>query len=189
MKNKSLIALLIVVLLAGYYLLGTGYMQRLKQHDRLNAHIAAAVRALAEMPEVTEDTEERLTTARANLNAAKVAFPATVNTTSVVNAILNLSEDVGVKTIPLLTQPLSAEKNGEHDYHVFRMNLSVSGSFSKVKSFIDRLENGMFPTLILEHLSATAPDMQTAAENTADLMLPVTVSIDLAIYTSPAKTD
>ena len=188
MKNKLLVGLLCIVLLAVYGFWGMDYLKQRQQHERLNYQIADATRALAQMPQPPEDLEQQFAAAQANLTAVESSFPSRVNSTRAINAILKLADDVGVKAIPLVTQPWSVETNGEHDYYVLRLNVSVSGSFSQLEIFTARLENGEFATLIVEQLSVTRAD-ESEEENVSDLTIPVSASLDLAIYTRSLSID
>ena len=188
MKNKLLVGLLCIVLLVVYGFWGMDYLKQRQQHERLSYQIADATRALAQMPQPPEDLEQQFAAAQANLTAIESNFPSRVNSTRAINAILKLADDVGVKAIPLVTQPWSVEKNGEHDYYVLRLNVSVSGSFSQLEIFTDRLENGEFATLIVEQLSVTRAD-KSEEENVSDLTIPVSASLDLAIYTRSLSID
>lgn len=189
MKNKLLVGLLCIVLLVVYGFWGMDYLKQRQQHERLDYQIADATRALAQMPQPSEDLEQHLATAQANLAATETTFPGRVNSTRAINAILKLADEIGVKAIPLVTQPWSVEKNGEHDYYVLRLNVSVSGSFSQLEIFTDRLENGEFATLIVEQLSVARADLQSEEENVSDLMIPVSASLDLAIYARSLSID
>lgn len=182
MKNKLLVVLLVIILLVVYYILGTDYLKQRQQHESLSYQIADATRALAQMPQSPTDQEERLAIAQAELNDIENSFPSRVTSTKVINTILKLADDIGVKAIPLVTQSWSVEKIGEHDYSVLRLNVNVSGSFSQLEIFTAELENGELPTLIIEQLRVTGADRQSEEESIPDLTSPVTASLDLAIY-------
>jgi hypothetical protein len=188
MKNKLLMVLLFAVLLAVYCLWGLDYMKQRQQQESLSYQIADSTLALAQMPQPAEGLEQRLATAQANLAAAESDFPAQVNSTLAIKAILNLADDIGVKAIPLVTQPWSVEKNGEHNYYVLRLNVSALGSFSSLTKFTEGLENGEFPTLIIENLTASR-DAESSEEGISESVMPVSVSLDLAIYTRSPPDD
>ena len=189
MRSKLLIALLIIVLLVVYYLFGTDYIKQSKEQEMLTPQITEVIEALKEMPEPPQDLEQRLATAQASLAAEQSAFPSQLNSLQVVNTILELADDYDVKAVPLVTQPWSTEKVGEHDYYVFRLTVAVEGSFSKLVSFVSKLESGEFKTLIVENLSVTRADEQSEEEIFPEGTIPVTASLDLAIYTQPLTSD
>jgi len=181
-RSRLIIALLsiaIIALLVVYYFLGMGYREQRQGHEVLSAHIAEATQALAQTPRPPQDLEQRLAAARASLAAEQSAFPSQLNSTQVINAILKLADDCQVKAIPIATQPWSVGNIGG-GYHVFRLNISIRGSFSQLASFVSELENGEFETLVIENLSVTRAAGQTKGE-----IIPVTARLNLAIYTQP----
>lgn len=180
MKGKLFITLLIIILLVVYYLLGTGYMKQQKEHETLTSQIADVTQTLREMPKPPQDLEQRLAAAQASLIAKQSAFPDKMNTTQVINSILELADDCEVKAIPLITQPWSTEEVGQHGYYVFRLNVAIEGSLSQLLTFVDELENGEFETLVVEALKVTR--VTEPLEETAEGTVPVTASLDLAIY-------
>ena len=180
MKGKLFITLLIIILLVVYYLLGTGYMKQQKEHEALTSQIADVTQTLREMPKPPQDLEQRLAAAQASLIAEQSAFPDKMNTTQVINSILELADNCEVKAIPLITQPWSIEEVGQHGYYVFRLNVAIEGSLSQLLTFVDELENSEFETLVVEGLKVTRVTEQP--EETAEGTVPVTASLDLAIY-------
>ena len=189
MKNKLLITLLTIILLAVYYLLGMDFMKQRQQHEALTSQIADATQTLAQIPQPPQDLEPRLAAAQSSLAAEQSAFPAMMNSTRTINTILKLADDVGVKAIPLVTQPWSKETIGEHGYHVFRLNVSVEGSFSNLVSFISKLENGEFKTLAVENLNVNRVGEQSEEETATEGTTPVNASLDLVIYTQSPTSD
>jgi len=159
------------------------YMKQLKEHEALTSQITDATQALAQMPRPPHDLEQRLATARASLAAEQKAFPGKMNSTQVINTILKLADECKVKAIPLMTQPWSVENAGKHRYWVFRLNVAVKGSFPQLASFISKLENGEFKTLIVEDLRVNLADEHS--EGT----ISVTARLDLAIYARPLTSD
>lgn len=189
MRGKLLIAILITTLLVVYYLFGMDYMKQLKEHEALTSQITDATQVLAQIPELPQDLEPRLAAAQASLAAVQGAFPSQMNSTEVIDTILKLADDTGVKAIPLVTQPWAIEKVGEHDYNVFRLNVAVEGSFSQLVSFVSKLENGELKTLIVENLSVTRVTEEPEEETVPEGTILITASLDLAIYTQPLTSD
>ena len=183
MKTRLLIVLLIVALLAGYYLLSTGYLKQRRQHESLDYQIADATRSLAMMPRPPENPEQRLAAAQANLASIESVSPCRVDSTRVINAILELADSLGIKAIPLIIQPWSIKKVGEHDYNVLLLNVSITGSFSRLTEFTERLENSESPMFIIERLSVYRDVGQSVETEDSEVTVPVSASLDLAIYT------
>ena len=188
MKTKVFITLLVLALIAVYYFLGTGYLKQRQEQATLSSQIADTAQTLAQMPEPPQDLEQRLAVAEASLAAEQSTLPDEINSTRAINAILELADECNVKAIPLVTDPWSAVKVGEHDYYVFRLNISATGNFTQLVSFTDKLENGKLETLILEDLSVSRTPGQPG-EVVPENKIPVTASLNLAIYTLPRTND
>lgn len=186
MKSKVIITILIVAivaLLAVYYFLGMDYLRQSQGNKALTAQINEATQALAGTPKPPQDLEQRLAAAEASLADVQSAFPLDLNSTQAINAILRLADDCQVRAIPLVTKPWSAEGIGE-GYHVFRLNVTVRGGFSQLVSFVSQLENGALKTLVVENLNVIRVG-GPAKEGT----IPVTASLDLAIYSQRATSE
>lgn len=138
-------------------------------------------RTLAQLPPPPADLEQRLTALLSDFEATRDSFPDRLNTTRVINSILRLAEDTGVKAIPLITQPWRTESFSDHDYSVFRMDISVTGTFTKTVDFINRLENGEPDTLLIESMAFSRADEETAEEGT----IPVEASLAVVVYARP----
>lgn len=178
MKSKLLIIILIIILLVVYAYFGIDYMKQRNEQEALSLQIAEVTEVLGEMPKPSQDIEQRLEAAQTSLAAEQSVFPSKMNSTQVINTILELADDCQVKAIPLVTQPWSIENIGEHGYYVFRLNVAVEGSFSKLVSFVSKLENGEFKTLIVENVSVTRDPEESVSGGT----ISVVAILDLAIY-------
>ena len=188
-KGKLLIAILIIMLLVVYTYFGMGYINQQKEQKVLASQIADVSQTLAQMPAPPQDLEQRLEAVRASLVAEQSAFPSKMNSTQIINTILKLANDCEVKAIPLITQPWSIESIGEHGYHVLRLDIAVEGSFSQLVSFLSKLENGEFKTLIVEDLSVTRATEQSEGQTVTEGTIPVIAGLDLAIYTQSSASE
>jgi Tfp pilus assembly protein PilO len=180
LKSKLILTFLIiaiVALLAVYFFLEMDYLKQCRGHEALTAQIKEATRTLDKTPQPPQDLEQRLAAAQASLAASQIDFPRDLNSTQVINSILKLADACHVRVIPLVTNPWSFEDIGE-GYHVFRLNMAVRGSFSQLTSFVSQLEKGEFGALVVEHLS-----VKRGTEPVEGEAVPVTASLDLAIYT------
>jgi len=164
----------IIALLVVYYFLGTDYRKQRQAYDALAARVNEATLTLTQTPEPSRDLERRLAAAKATLATVRSTFPSDLNSTRVINDILILADEYHVKAIPLITTPWSLENIGK-GYHVFRIEMVVSGSFAQVNGFVSQLESGRFAAIAVENLGMTR---QPAGGNT-----PVVCDLNLAIYT------
>jgi len=185
-RRKLLIAILIITLLVVYYLFGTDYINQRRENAALNSQIAEATQALAQMPEPPQNLEQRLEAAQVRLDAEQSVFPSNLHSTEVVNTILGLADDCGIRAIPLVTQSWSTEVVGEHSYSVLRLTVAADGNFTQLVSFVGRLENGEYETLVVENLSmARVPGGESASEEALIFI----ASFDLTIYTQSLTSD
>lgn len=187
--RKLLIILLIVALLAVYYLLGMDYLKQRQEGKALASQLTDNTRALAQMPEPPGDLEPRLAAARASLDTVRNSLPGKMNSTQIVNTILKLAVECKVKAIPLVTHPWTTEDFGDHGYSIFRLNIAVTGTFAQLVSFVNKLETGELKTLIMEDISVTRVVETSGEESTPDGIVPINASLDVAIYTQPPTSD
>lgn len=179
MKSKSIITSLIialVVLLAVNCFLGMDYLRQRQKNEVLASQITEVSQTLADTPGPPQGLEQKLAEAEAGLADAQNALPRDINGTRVINAILKLADACEVKAIPLSTRPWTADNIGK-GYYVFRINLAVSGRFPQLNSFVSKLKNGEFESIVVESLSVSR--VPTSSGDTVS----VTASLGLTIYT------
>ena len=187
--RKPLIIILVLVLLVVYYLMGTDYQKQRRQHKSLASQITETTQTLAQVPPPPTDLEPRLAAAQANLDAIENSFPSYTNSTSIINTVLRLAEEVGVKAIPLVTQPWTAESVKGQGYSVFRLDLAVTGTFVQLTDFLSRLEKGKPETLVIEYLSVDRASELSGGGSDGGDRTQVNVSLRIAIYSLPPATD
>lgn len=193
-KSRLAIVILVIILVVVYYRLGMDYMNQRQEQEVLTSQITEVTQALGEIPQPTQNLEQLLEAAQANLAVEQSVFPSQVNTTRVIDTILRLAAECEVKAIPLVTDPWAIENIGEHSYYVFRLNVAVEGSFSQFVIFVSKLENGKFDTLIVENISVTRLSQQSEEESAedesvAEETIPIMASLDIAIYTQSLTSD
>jgi len=189
MKAKWLVVLLIAALLVVYYLFGTDYLKQRPEQAVLTSQVAEVTQLRAQMPGTAQDLEQRLASARADLAAAQSAFPADINSTRAINTILKLAEESHVKAVPLITEPWSKVKAGQHTYRVFRVTIAAEGNYSQLAGFINKLESGELMTLVLGDLSITRVEEENGEPAFPEGDVPVVANLRLAIYAWPAAND
>lgn len=178
---KWLVIILTIALLAVYYVLGTDFLKQRRQNTALSSQKAEMAAVLAMLPDTSADLEQQLADARAEHITAESSFSGNTNDTQIVNNILRLAQETGVKAIPLLTRPWSTESIYNHDYSVFYLTLSVTGNLNHVQNFIDRLENSSLPTMVIRYLKIERDATTTGVAVQAD--------IDVAVYVLATAED
>jgi len=188
-SRKLLIIILVIALLAVYYLLGTGYLKQKQEHEALASQIAGATQALAQIPPPPADLEQQLAAAKADLDEVKNNLPDSLNCTMIINTILRLAEEVGVKAIPLATQAQTTESFNEVDYSVFRLNVVLEGTFARISEFLNRLEKGEPETLVIEYMNINSPTDPFGGEGVSGSTPEVSATINISVYYQPPVTD
>ncbi len=175
-----------LVLIVVYYLMVTDYFKQRREIKALAPRTDEAAQILAQIPQFPADLDQRLIEAQSSFTEAQKSFPDILNTTGIINTILRLADDVGIKAIPLITQPWTIENISNHDYSVFRLSVTATGDFTNLGDFINRLETGEPPTLIIESLIV---DRLTdiSVENATT---PFEARLEIAVYArSPATAE
>ena len=174
MRTGLLTALLAVVLLAAYGYLGNGYLKEKGRYDDLGTQIIEAGNLLALIPPPPADLDARLAAAEADLAAAGEELALQVNSTHLINGILRLADEVGVKAVPLIISPWEAVTVGGQEYFVLSLNVTVTGDFAGLKEFTRRLETGEPATLTVAWLNYTFEEESGTVS--------VSASMNLAVY-------
>ncbi len=183
LRNKLLIAILIIALLVVYYVFGMDYINQRQEREALAFQIATVTQALAQISDPPQNLEQRLEVARERLTAEQSMFPTQFNSTEVVSTIMELANSLGVNVIPLVTQSWLTEVVGENNYDVLRLTIAAEGNFSQLVNFVSRLENGEYQTLVVEDLIVDR--VATVSEGTVSYI----ASFDLAIYARSLTSD
>jgi hypothetical protein len=175
----------VLVLLVVYYFMVTDYLKQRRENKALASRMDEAAQMLAQIPPSPADLEQRLSAAQSDYESTQNSLPDRLNTTRIINAILRLADDVGVKAIPLITQPWTIESVSDHNYSVFRLSVTATGAFTKLVSFINQLESGEPQTLVIESLLVDRVT-DTSGE---DVTIPVEAKLEIAIYARPPAVD
>jgi hypothetical protein len=171
----------VLLLLVVYYLMVTDYLKQRREHTTLASQMDEAAATLAQIPPSPTDLEERLSAAQSSFEAVQYSFPDILNTTGIINAILGLADDAGVKAIPLITQPWTVESVSDHNYSVFRLSVTATGTYTELADFINRLETGEPPTLVIESLLVERITDISGEENA----IPAEAKLEIAVYARP----
>lgn len=183
MRPGIIIVVAVVILVIVVAFFGLDYKKQREEQALLAGQMADAGSLLSLLPRPPQDLEQRLGEVQQSLATEMEAFPSGTDSTRVINYILEMADRLGIKAIPLLTQPWSTEKVGKHDYHVFRLNVAAEGSLAQLTDFVTELESGAHKTLILEELTVSTDSAQAIqGQIIAPESVPVTADINLAFY-------
>jgi len=158
------------------------YLQERRDNKVLDSRIVETEQILALMPPPPSDLELRLSAAQLDFESARQEFPEPLNTTGIIDGILRIADETGVKAIPMVTQPWTVEDISDYHYSVFRLSVTATGTFTRLAGFINRLESAEPRTLVIESLVANRIT-ETAEEE--DIVL-FEARMEIAVYARPA---
>ena len=145
-----MIALAVIgaITLASYGLIWNKYQHEQDMQAELNLQLDQVWPLVqAGMPETSKDQEERLATARAELENQQAGIPTMLNPTEIMDKLLQIANDHNV-IISLQTDQQPAEF-GDEQYLKLTSSVNATGSLDDLVTFIQRIENGI-NTLNLE---------------------------------------
>jgi hypothetical protein len=172
---KWLVALLILIVLAAYTYLGMGYLTQ-NSHTKAKLSELSGLRAVLSMiPEIPADLTERLAAARAELAAAESAFAGEMDGNVIIDTVLRLADEAGVKGVPLSSHPQAEEQISNRNFSVFHLSVEVTGNFQQIRDFLELLESSGLNTMTVNYLKVVRASANPDAMMTADL--------NLAVYT------
>ena len=175
-------------LLVVYYLLGTGYLKQRSENEALTSQLADTKQALKQIPEPPADLKQRLAAANSRLDAARKYFPDMMSSTRIINNILRLAEESEVKAIPIVTQAWTTEPLNADSYSVFRIHIAVTGTFTQLVGFVDKLENGELKTLVMENIRVTRAAEEPRGDSPEGTTA-VNADLNVAIYTRSPNSE
>lgn len=176
-KNYLAVILVILVIALGYFWL------QLRQAESDNADLADQISvldlALEDIPisNITE-LEAELAELEEVLAKRQNDFAAPVNTTTVVERVIQIGEQHEVSVIPLSTRDWQTETVSGYDFKVFRLTVAVNGKYSSLLSFLQGLETINVGVITVEDVSLVV----TASNSNTDQM-GINAEVQLAVYT------
>jgi hypothetical protein len=127
------------------------------------------------IPEIPTDLDQRLAAARAELAAAENTLAGETNGTVIINTVLRLAEEAGVKAVPLSTRPWAEEQIYNRNFSVFNLSLEVTGNFQQIRDYLELLDNSELNTMAVKYLKVVRASANPDAVMTAVL--------NIAVYT------
>ena len=185
--NKIAIVIIVVVAMIVYGIFAIDYIKQGPEQDSLLAEIEDVKHSIQELPEPSQDYIERMEAVSASLDAEYSAITGETNSSDVIENILSVAQDAGVKAIPLVTQPWVDQNVRGTIYRIFRVEVEAYGAYAQVSEFITTLENDNQSTLIVENLSVTIDiEDEEEEEGYTGGATPVIAKMILAVYNQPS---
>jgi Tfp pilus assembly protein PilO len=184
MNKKYLSVILMVMVIAlGYF--SVRLMQVNQAGEELATQTETITRTLAQIPASDRAAlEQELTDLRKVLAARQVDFAREVNTTSIVEKIIQIGAQNEVTVIPLTTQEWQRETIYDYDFMVFRLSVEANGKYTALLDFLTGLETVNIGVLLIEDI-----DMEVTGynDNIAEMM--TKTEVQLIVYTGTANEE
>ncbi len=185
-KTRTLGIFLVVLLVIGLAYFGMGYLSERNGQKALITQMDDTNKMLSLIAVPPADLQQRLTDAQnANLAAKQNLLPTDVDTTQVINSILEIADECNVNVLPLNTDSWTNVAVQGTNYRVLTISLSVDGSFTDLTAFVNRFYGNDFPSLIVDTVSIH-PSVQSAG-GADGISGDYTGVIQLGIYTQAGK--
>ncbi|MBI2852600.1 MAG: hypothetical protein HYX84_05830 [Chloroflexi bacterium] len=165
--------LVIIIAAAGYVFLLTTYVRQQREQRELTFQIDQLRPAMSGAGDNLDDLERRLAAARSEVAAEHSSFPSVLSNTEIVDWVQQVAQQSQVKAFVLQAKAISSEKIGTNTYNVLRLEVAAEGSFSQLRVFIQRLEEGILKTLVIDRVNIALDQAQSS------------VSLSLSVYAHP----
>ncbi len=177
----SLLIVLLVVAIAANGIVWKDRLGRSAEIAALNTELSQVSHDIARAPAPPTDLEIKLALATAGLTAAQAAVPPEFNRNDAVDYIINLAKECQVEALPISSQGWAADKT-DPSYHILKLNTAITGTFTHANDFIDKLQNGRYPALVVPEISITRDSSPDTAGTFSGDDTKVTVRLDISIY-------
>jgi hypothetical protein len=151
-------------------------MSQQSEQETLRTQITDAIEMIALIPEVPTDLEQRLADVEASLASEQSNLPEQVNTTRVINTLMDIAVTNQVNVVSLITTPWSLINIEGYVYSIFVINLDTEGELDNIGAFLGTLEDDLLESLSVQHLTVVW-DTEQVTESS-----PVTADLEIAIY-------
>ena len=164
MKNRTVILVLcFAVVIAGFFLVGNNYLDARQEKKATYAGITTALQELAALPPADETTKERREEAERRLSAAYDMLPETLNTSAVIDILLQTADRENVDALPIRSMPWQILNIDDISIAGFELLIEVTGTYNDLHSYLNAVGDKL-PSLVYTSLSVdTTTDMDGAA--------------------------
>jgi Tfp pilus assembly protein PilO len=177
--NKSYLAVILVIMVIALGYFSIQFTQANRAGEELAAQTDVITEALAQIPASDRaELEQELADLRKVLAARQADFARTVNTTSVVERVIQVGAQNNVTVIPLTTRAWQMETVAGYEFMVFRVSVEATGTYAALLNFLAGLETINIGVLLVEDVSMEVTDFN---DNTAEMS--TKTEVQLAVYT------
>jgi hypothetical protein len=171
-RTNWLFIVLVLGLIIAFTFMLTDYFKQQRIQDSLRRQIDEGTQELISLPLPSPDLQRQLEEAKNANQATRASISAdTINSTNIIDALLNTAEVCDLRSDNLSTEKWSSKSIGDSSYRLMPIDLNLKGTISNLVTFIEKLENNpTFPSLVIENLSIAdsgEANMRTAGLNSS----------------------
>lgn len=154
---KLLILILVLCLIIAFAYQGADYFKQQKEQANIIGQMNTSVQTLAMQAKPPQDLNKRLEEAKlANQISVQFVTGNTVNSTEIINNVLQTADTCDLKTSPLTTNQWLKKSVGGSTYRMLPIEMNIDGKLSDLTFFMEKLsDKNFFPSLAIEDLSIT----------------------------------
>jgi hypothetical protein len=157
-------------------------LSKKNEQETLLTQITEAIEMIDLIPEVPSDLEQRLADIQASLDSSQSNLSDEVNTTEVIDALIDTASASQVSVVFISTTPWSLVNIEGYNYLIFTVNLDIEGGLYNISAFLRNLESIQPPPISVEYLNITRDEELMGSSAM------VTASLDMVLYARPPVT-
>ncbi|MBI2856105.1 MAG: hypothetical protein HYX93_04590 [Chloroflexi bacterium] len=165
------------VFLLLYGLFGLLYYTQQQEQDSVSAELARVQRILRKVPEDKAELEDRLMAAQESLIEVRESFPLQKPAMGLLDSVLKMAGESGVNVFNTQVLAVRKETIAGVSYTVSPFDLQGKGSLPQIISFLEKLESGDLPTVLIGRVDLAKSEVGFA------------LNMNFAVYGRAAITD
>jgi hypothetical protein len=164
--RRLTIALVFLLITAFVYLL-SDFTQQMKKQAVYMERINDQKIALGNLPVPATDLEQKLTELSAENTAASQAVSNNaLNTTLILDSLLNLADNNQLTTSPLAADSWTSKTVGEGTYRILPLQIQLQGQLTAFNTFLSQIEDKTkYPSLVVSNVSILPSTDPAAGDN------------------------
>jgi len=155
------IAVTVLALVANAYV-GIAYMRDTGERDRLVASIAEQGELLSQQDDAAT-LRQLIDNVESQLVSERESLPTENGTSALLQSLLALGDDAGVRVSHLVTRPKQDGRFGNSTYTVVSVSIEATGSMSQLDVFLGSLQDNLLTGSNIDEISITGIDSSPRA--------------------------
>ena len=150
LRRSDLAIVFFVILFVAYLIFAVIYVNQKQDQDAVKSDIEMTTEQLDDSYERSSDLEQQLAAVEAQLDAGLALFTSDLNSTSILDTIIDLAEANQVKIVTTRSQLASEKQVGGRTFIALPFYLRAEGEFSQLMVFLAEMEKETFDTIVIK---------------------------------------